>query len=119
MVTKGQALVLGAIATALTIIGALIAMWPMMGWQTPNQHDADVFALEADHAESQEPVLSAIQALSVKIDLNADRWQCDEDTEELIEKMKEQAVGHTVEREVEIKKINNRMDEIKCTRFND
>ncbi len=119
MVTRNQAWSLGSIATVLAILSGLFAMWSDLGWKTPNGHAEDIAVVAKQQTVSQAPVLSAIQALSTKVDVQSDRWLCDEDEEEIIAQRQEQVVRHTIEREVRIEKIQERQRVKNCTRFND
>lgn len=119
MINKNQAWIVGAVAGAIAVVTGALKLWPVLGWQTPDGHDADMVVVEESHDKAQEPVLNAIEALSIKVDVQTDRWACDEDSEELVDLLKEQAVRHSIEREVAIEKIRNRMDVTKCTRFKD
>lgn len=95
---------MGTIATLVTI-WYTVQPWPMLGWVTPNQHDADFAAAVEELKEFR------------------DEWKCDEYDEELDELMRElQDETDPFERqkiEREIEKIKEAMERRDCARFDD
>lgn len=113
MISKKQMQVLAAVATTIAIISGSIALWPMLGWETPSAHAADIKEIEADHVTANEAVLDAIQ-------LSRDEWKCDEYDEELLALLEKQDEGdNSVAVRREIEKIRKKMDSLKCSRFED
>ena len=100
---------LAAIATAAA---TLYGYWHHVGWKTPHGHESDL-------AIAETAVLSAIQALSTKVSVNQDQWLCDENTEELVELLQAQAIDETVERDVKIHAVREKMRSLDCSRFED
>lgn len=96
---------MGTIATLVTI-WYTVQPWPMLGWVTPNQHDADFVAAVEELKEFR------------------DEWKCDEYEEELEELHRELADGtqsleRRLEIEREIEKIKDAMERRDCARFDD
>ena len=119
-VTKKQMTWVGAVAvgvTVLTFAGKALELWPTMGWMSQANHDKDIATIEEKHTVQQEAVLNAVNALSVKMDVGRDEWKCDEWEEELVELLKQQAVDHTVQRQVDIDQVREAMSKKDCTRF--
>lgn len=57
---------------------AIIAAWKSVGWMTPEAHEEDLHV-------HQNSTLSAIEAISRKMDVNRDEWRCDEIVEAIDE----------------------------------
>ena len=114
--TKAQAW-LGIIATVLAIIGGMGYAWNKLGWVTPNQHEEDIKDVKEESAALQEPVLSAISALSTKMDVNQDEWKCDEYSEALVDLLERQVTDASAQLSVEIESLRNAIDARECTRF--
>lgn len=112
MITKKQAQSLAAVATTIAIVTGSIALWPVVGWQTPNAHANDIVTIEAEHVVSQEEVLDAIK-------LSRDEWKCDEYDEELLDLLLDQVENNSVENRRDIEKIKNKMEKLDCQRFED
>jgi hypothetical protein len=109
--TKAQTY-LGLIATIIAIVGGAGYAWRTVGWMTPSGHE------ESLH-EHQNTTLSAIQAVSIKIDVNQAQWLCDENSEELVDLLEAQSVEETAERSVKIESVREKMRKLDCTRFED
>lgn len=105
MNTKKVNWVLGTLAIGVTIISGTIALWPVIGWTTPNQHENDFVVAINEIREFR------------------DEWKCDEYDEELLdlkEKLDiEKSSAMRVALRHEIKKIEIKMDKIDCSRFED
>lgn len=72
--------------------------WPQFGWETPNQHAADMDLLRDFR----------------------DEWRCDEMEEALLELLEAEKAGDdSVETAHKIERIRKKMDEIDCSRFED
>ncbi len=96
------------VGTLVPICAALVAMWvnldpwPAVGWETPNQHDADYAETIGEMKDFR------------------DEWKCDEYDEELLDLLKAQRSGDdSVETEREIEKLRERMAKLECERFDD
>ena len=91
----------------LTFVSLSIALWPTVGWQTPEAHDHDVEL-------SNQAVLSAVEGLSKQIAVNHDNWICDE----IVEEMKDlrEAGGSGSVKETQ---LLAQFEEIRCGRFSD
>ena len=102
LVTKNQAWGLGVAATLLTVISLLIVLWPHIGWTTPNQHQSDFLASSEIIKEFR------------------DEWKCDEYEEELTAALERQEKGdNSIDTKRLIEKIRKKMEELKCSRFDD
>jgi hypothetical protein len=95
----------GAVLTTVATLVALWATlnpWPYIGWTTPNQHDADYLEIAEDIKDFR------------------DEWKCDEYEEELIELLEDVKAGDdSVETKREIERIREKIEKIKCDRFDD
>lgn len=103
-----QQIGLGAIVTTVAaIVGMWVALnpWPIVGWTTPNQHDADY------------------KVTSEQLKDFRDEWKCDEYDEELLELRKKLSEARTTEEHTEltheIEKLQRKMDSLNCERFED
>ena len=93
----------------ISLVGVLISagvgasqLWPVVGWTTPNQHDADFK-----------------EAVGAVIDFR-DEWKCDEYEEELIDLLKLQATGaDSIEVGRKIEKLKEKIVKLDCQRFED
>lgn len=96
----------------LTIVGAalgmlisIFALWPKIGWTTPNQHENDFVVAVNEMREFR------------------DEWKCDEYDEELLDLRQELAVAASEEEKVRlahmIAKLVEKMVKIDCSRFED
>lgn len=92
------------LATAGAVAGflaAAFALWPELGWVTPNQHRADF-----------DSTLSEITRFR-------DEWRCDELNEELIDLLEQVSGGDSSARtEERIRRIRDEIDELDCEQFN-
>lgn len=98
--------VIGSGAAVLAAAGGALATaddyWPRIGWTTPSQHDAD-FAVTGEQLKDFR-----------------DEWKCDEYEEELIALLERQDAGDSAaETQHRIDRIRNKMEKIKCERFED
>lgn len=88
-----------------TVLGVLTAAgttgtlyWDRFGWETPDQHAADMDLLREFR----------------------DEWRCDEMEEALLELLEEQHAGDdSVETQHKIDRIRKKMEKIDCSRFED
>lgn len=93
------------IYTTLISAGAVVAAgtslanwWPKVGWETPEQHKADMQLLREFR----------------------DEWKCDEYDEELLELLEDvQAGDDSAETQHRIDRIRKKMEKIDCQRFED
>jgi len=100
---------IGAIVgTAAAVVAVWTALdpWPVIGWETPNQHNAD-YGTTGEELKNFR-----------------DEWKCDEYDEELLEMreklIRAQATGtDTAELEHMIDKIKEKMEKLDCSRFED
>ncbi len=95
------------VTTLAAIVGMWVAVdpWPVVGWTTPNQHDADY------------------KVTSEQLQDFRDEWKCDEYDEELLElRMKlSEARGQAEADELthEIEKLKAKMAKLDCSKFED
>jgi len=96
---------LALIGTVLGLLVTVFALWPVIGWTTPNQHDNDFVV-----------AVNAMREFR-------DEWKCDEYDEELLDLEHELAITEIEEIKVAIQhhidKIKKKMEETKCSRFED
>lgn len=95
-----------AIISALAVVVSLgvgtVQLWPSVGWQTPNQHDADF--------------LTAVTA----IEDFRDEWKCDTHEAALLELLERQAGGDSsIKTARKIERLKDKIDQLKCGRFED
>jgi len=94
-------------------IGGLIAIivaWSQVGWMTPEAHETDLHT-------HQDATLSAINAISRKMDVNRDEWRCDEIVE-AIEDLLSTANRSPLEEEM-VRRNRAAYDKNDCERFED
>ena len=102
MTTKKSTAIISVVAASLAVIVGANQAWPIVGWTTPNQHDADIIAFTGDVKEFR------------------DEWKCDEYEEELIELLKLQATGdNSIETRRKVERLREKIDKLNCQRFND
>ncbi len=95
------------VTTLAAIVGMWVAVdpWPVVGWTTPNQHDADY------------------KVTSEQLQDFRDEWKCDEYDEELLElrmKLSEaQTQAEADELTHEIEKLKAKMAKLDCSKFED
>lgn len=93
---------MSSIAITLTVAATSITLWPVIGWETPNQHEADVLEFVGEVREFR------------------DEWKCDEYEEELLILLHAQADGDaTEETKREIEKLREKIKRLDCQRFED
>jgi hypothetical protein len=98
---------------AVGIIGGLVTIavaWGQLGWMTPEAHEDDLH-------QHQSATLSAIQAISLKIDVNRDEWRCDELSESLEEILSDD--HRTPLDEEMVRRLRSAYDKNDCQRFED
>jgi len=107
---------LGAVmTTAATLLGMWVMLdpWASIGWETPNQHKVSIDKLVAEY-----------KLTSGEIKNFRDEWKCDEYYEELLDLKRELRAAEsndrdTVEIEHEIELLQDKIQSLKCTRFED
>jgi len=96
---------LGTLATVIVILSGMFALWPIVGWTIPNQHDND-FVVAINELKNFR-----------------DEWKCDEYDEELLDLQQEKAEARIeaikVELQHEIDKLKRKMEKLECSRFED
>lgn len=117
---KSAVVTVGLMAAVLAVITGSIALWPQVGWQTPNNHQADIDAVA--HTNEIQTVLDAVKQVSttitIQVETNRDEWWCDEEQESLDDLITEQDNGNrTTALAQDIMDQRKRMDETKCFRF--
>jgi hypothetical protein len=101
------------ISWTLGSVGGLIAIivaWRSVGWMTPEAHEEDLHV-------HQNSTLSAIEAISRKMDVNRDEWRCDEIVE-AIEELLSTESRSPIEEEM-VRRNRAAYDKNHCERFED
>ena len=94
--------IVSLVAASLAVIVGANQAWPLVGWTTPNIHNADIQRATGDVKEFR------------------DEWKCDEWDEELLELLKSQATGDTsVETQLKVERLRAKIDKLNCSRFED
>ena len=94
-------------ATLIALIAGTVQLWPVVGWNTPNQHQADVDLIRQEIQQSAEDVKEF-----------RDEWKCDELEEELIALLEKVEAGDdSIETQREIEKIRRAIAQLRCERF--
>lgn len=102
------------VTTIAAIVGVWVTIdpWPAIGWVTPSQHDSDIATVNAQYEQAVGDVREF-----------RDEWKCDEYDEELLDLRKDLEQARTdderAEIEHEIEKLRRKMEELKCSRFED
>jgi len=106
-----------AVLGTVVLIPTLIVVWKLIGWMTPDQHDADIVEVEATVATQQQAILNAISALELKADTRHEHWECDEMGEELADWLKVENPPESLLED--IRRRREAMTLRKCARFDD
>jgi len=92
-------------AAAVALIASSIALWPVIGWTTPNRHNNDFVVAINELKEFR------------------DEWKCDEYDEELLDLEHDKALARTDAERIEIQhkidKLKAKMSKLECSRFED
>lgn len=104
-----------AVVSAGAVIGAIVAIvtgWPVVGWETPNSHAADISRAEKD-------ILDAIGELDRRQQERHEQWLCDETDEDLRDLLAErEAEGPGADLDEDIRQLREKLDKLNCERFN-
>lgn len=112
--------VVGTLAATVAIWTALDP-WHVVGWETPDQHKADIAELRNEYTLAG----SASEDILNKIQENRDEWKCDEYSEELSlnRRRLSREDNPNSERALDLKdlidKIEKKMEQMDCSRFDD
>ncbi len=100
-----------------TVVGVVVigtsfnVFWSTWGWQTPNDHSADIVQLESEHD-------SVTSAVMTQLKVNRDEWWCDEEAESLDDLLVAKDGGDsTAVLDQEILEQRKKMDDTECHRF--
>lgn len=102
------------VVTVLTAISLAVALWPTIGWQTPESHDHDIEASNQSVLSAIESLSSQVVGVSTQVAINHENWKCDEIVEELKELREAGGAGSVKETQ-----LLAQFEETRCGRFSD
>ena len=95
------------------LAAGVITAWSKVGWETPDSHETDLHV-------HQDATLSALTAISTKLDVQQDEWKCDEFREELIDLIaRSNADPANAEIIADLETLRGSIAERNCGRFKD